>query len=73
MSKRLTVPERQEVFLALVEAQDALNDVPKSRQLIMQKFGISETILRQIEDEGIDRQWPPLAEEPDEPTLVLRS
>jgi len=63
MSKRLTVAERQEVFQALVETQDMVSDVPRSRQMITRRFGITEGTLKQIEDEGIERQWPPLAEE----------
>jgi hypothetical protein len=63
MGKRLTVDQRREIFHALVTTQDVVNDVPKSRQVIQKRFGISETILRQIEDEGIEREWPPLDEE----------
>jgi len=64
MSKRLTVDERQAIFQALVETQDVITDVPRSRQMIAKKFGITEAALRQIEEEGIERQWPPLDEEP---------
>jgi transposase-like protein len=64
MNKRLTVEERQAIFQALVETQDVIADVPRSRQMIAKKFGITDAALRQIEEEGIDRQWPPLDEEP---------
>lgn len=70
MSKRLTVDQRREIFHALVTTQDTVSDVPKSRQVILKRFGISETVLRQIEDEGIEREWPPLDE--DEDVLVLQ-
>ena len=63
MSKRLTVEQRREIFSDLVATQDVVHDVPRSKQMICQKFGITEAQLRQIEDEGIDRQWPPLEEE----------
>jgi transposase-like protein len=64
MTKRLSLEERQEIFQALVETQDVIADVPRSRQMIAKKFGITEATIRQIEEEGIDRQWPPLEDEP---------
>jgi hypothetical protein len=70
MSKRLTVDQRREIFHALVTTQDVVRDVPKSRQMIQKQFSISETVLRQIEDEGIEREWPPLEE--DEPIIQMR-
>jgi hypothetical protein len=64
MNKRLTLEERREIFLALVETQDVISDVPRSRQMIAKKYAITEATLRQIEEEGIERQWPPLEDEP---------
>jgi hypothetical protein len=49
-----------EIFLALVEAQDQEMSVSQSRRYISERFGITETQLRGIEQEGLDRQWPPL-------------
>jgi hypothetical protein len=60
MSKRLSVEERREIFQALVTAQDEVHDVPQSRRLITEKFGITEAQLKKIEEEGIEREWPPL-------------
>jgi hypothetical protein len=51
---------RKEIFLALVDAQDHELGVPQSRQLVAERFGISEAQVRDIEREGLDRQWPPL-------------
>ena len=56
----LPEPHRREVFLALVDAQDHDLGVRPSRQLVAQRFAISEAQVRQIEREGLDRQWPPL-------------
>jgi hypothetical protein len=64
MSKRLTVDQRREIFFDLVTTQDVVHDVPRSRQLVTKKYSITEAQLRQIEDEGIEREWPPLQEEP---------
>jgi hypothetical protein len=57
-----TVPEtrRKEIFLALVEAQDQELGVVQSRQLVAERFGVSEDTIKQVEREGIDAQWPPL-------------
>jgi len=51
---------RMEIFQALVEAQDQEVGVAKSRQLVADRFGVSETQVKEIEQEGLDREWPPL-------------
>jgi hypothetical protein len=56
----LSEEQRQEIFRALVEAQDHELTVSQSRSEVSQRFGISGDQLRQIEREGLDRQWPPL-------------
>jgi DNA-directed RNA polymerase sigma subunit (sigma70/sigma32) len=56
------VPEarRKEIFLALVQTQDQDVGVARSRQLIATRFGVTVEQIRQIEEEGIDHEWPPL-------------
>jgi hypothetical protein len=62
-AKRLTLQQRQEIFYDLVLTQDVLpGNVPRSRQIVTEKFDITEAQLRQIEEEGIDKEWPPLSE-----------
>ena len=61
-SKRLTLQQRQEIFYDLVMTQDVVLNVPRSRQIVTEKFDITEAQLRQIEDEGLDKEWPPLSE-----------
>ena len=56
----LPEPRRMEIFQALVEAQDQEMSVPQSRRFISERYGITETQLRNIEQEGLERQWPPL-------------
>jgi hypothetical protein len=52
---------RKEIFLALVEVQDAGGvSVPQSRKLVAERFGVTEGQVKTIETEGVDRQWPPL-------------
>ena len=36
-------------------------NVVQSRKEIAEQFGISDRQLKQIEQEGIDGEWPPLA------------
>jgi hypothetical protein len=61
-TKRLTTQQRQEIFHTLVTTQDMVPNVRKSYELVTGKYEISDTQLREIEDEGLDKQWPPLAE-----------
>src|SRR5262249_54560181 len=61
-SKRLTLQQRQEIFHTLVLTQDVVPNVPGSRQIVSEKFDITEAQLRQIEDEGLENEWPPLSE-----------
>jgi hypothetical protein len=56
----LPVEERMLVFLALVEAQDSGMTVPRSRTAVAQRFGLSEQQVRQIEQDGLEGEWPPL-------------
>jgi hypothetical protein len=51
---------RKEIFLALVDAQDHELGVAQSRKLVAERFGVSESRVREIEREGLDHQWPPL-------------
>ena len=51
---------RKKIFLALVSAQDQNLEVGQSRKLMVQRFGVSEGQVLQIEREGIENQWPPL-------------
>lgn len=62
-TKRLTQQQRQEIFRDLVLTQDVVLNVPRSRQIVMERFDITEAQLRAIEDEGLDKEWPPLSEE----------
>jgi len=61
-AKRLTLQQRREIFLDLVNTQDTVTNVPRSRQIVSEKFDISESQLRQIEEEGLEKEWPPLSE-----------
>jgi hypothetical protein len=49
-----------EIFHALVDAQDQRMTVGQSRKVVSERFNVTEKQVRQIEQEGLDRQWPPL-------------
>jgi hypothetical protein len=62
-AKRLTVQQRKEIFHSLVTTQDRGEmTVPQSVQHVSKQFEITEAQLRQIQDEGIEKEWPPLDE-----------
>lgn len=61
-AKRLTLQQRQEIFYDLVMTQDVVQNVPRSKQIVTEKFDITEAQLKQIEDEGLEKEWPPLSE-----------
>lgn len=61
-AKRLTLQQRQEIFYDLVMTQDVVQNVPRSKQIVTEKFDITEAQLKQIEDEGLEKEWPPLTE-----------
>jgi hypothetical protein len=51
---------RREIFRALVEAQDKGAPVASSRKAVAEQFGIRESQVRHIENEGLEKEWPPL-------------
>jgi hypothetical protein len=61
-TKRLTLQQRRDIFHDLVLTQDMVLNVPRSRKIVTEKFEISEAQLRQIEEEGLEKEWPPLSE-----------
>jgi hypothetical protein len=58
--QELSEEKRKEVFLALVNAQDGQVSVAQSRLSVAGQFSLSDRQIRQIEREGLDKQWPPL-------------
>ena len=62
-SKRLTIQQRKDIFKALVETQDlGVMPVPESIRHVAQQFEVTESQVRQIQEEGIEKEWPPLDE-----------
>jgi hypothetical protein len=51
---------RREIFRSLVELQDREPSVSKTRSQIARQYTLTERQLRRIEEEGIEKGWPPL-------------
>jgi hypothetical protein len=58
--KLLPEPRRKEIFPAMVDAQDHGVPPDESRKVVAERFGVSEGQLREVEQEGLDNEWPPL-------------
>ena len=57
-AKRLTIKQRKEIFHALVSVQDAgLMSTSESIAHVAQQFRIDEQQVRQIADEGVEKDW----------------
>jgi hypothetical protein len=62
-AKRLTLQQRRDIFHTLVTTQDlGLMSVAQSREHVTKQFDITDAQLRQIEEEGLEKEWPPLNE-----------
>jgi len=59
-AQSLSETRKQQIFLALLEAQDQELGVLRARKLIAENFRISEDQVIRIEREGIENNWPPL-------------
>ena len=59
-SKKLTVEQRKAIFLAVAQAQDGGQSVEGSRKAVAKEFGVSEDVVKKIEQEGSEKDWPPL-------------
>jgi hypothetical protein len=61
-TKRLTLQQRRDIFRDLVATQDLGMPVRRSYEIVTERFEISDAQLRQIEEEGLEKEWPPLNE-----------
>jgi hypothetical protein len=57
-AKKMPLPKRKEVFLALVAAQDSHSmTVRDSMRQVQVDHGITESQLEDIIEEGVDKEW----------------
>ena len=61
-SAELTLERRMELFKELVVLQDQELGTVRSRKVIAERFGVGENVVRRIEEEGIQAEWPPLSD-----------
>lgn len=61
IKKKLSIDQRRRIFKELVVAQDEQLGVAESRRKVMTDHELSDEQLKEIENEGIDKEWPPLA------------
>ncbi len=59
-TKILTLRQRKSIFQALVKAQDQGIPVPESKKRIIEKYDLTPEQLELIEEEGLEKEWPPL-------------
>ena len=62
MSESLPEEKRQEIFLKLVDHQDAGTTVEQSRLKVADTYKLDLAALQVIEREGLSQKWPPLSE-----------
>jgi hypothetical protein len=53
---------RRAIFAELIRLQDRGRGVAASRAQIAKQFAVTPAVVREVEDEGIERQWPPLGD-----------
>jgi hypothetical protein len=54
--------KRKEIFLELVQMQDTGASVSESRQIIAERFNLTERQVLRIEKEGLENDWPPISD-----------
>jgi hypothetical protein len=53
---------RRAIFAALVEAQDRARSVHEAKQEVLACFAVTWGMVERIEQEGMDKNWPPLGD-----------
>jgi hypothetical protein len=53
---------RRAIFAALVEVESRTRSLHQAKQEVLAQFGVTWNIVEQIEQEGMNNEWPPLDE-----------
>ncbi len=53
---------RRAVFAGLISLQDRGYSVTASRSMVAELHKLTPAAVRAIEDEGVEKEWPPLGE-----------
>ena len=59
-TETLSEDRRREIFAALVPAQDRGLAVAQSRQEVATRYRVTTDQLAEIEQDGMENEWPPL-------------
>lgn len=59
-SKQIPESTRKQVFQALVEVEDQGQTPAEARRQVAARFRITPEQVKSIEEEGIEKTWPPL-------------
>ena len=59
-TEAVAIDIRKSIFLAVLESQDGGTSVAQSRADTARQFSVTVDVVKEIEREGIDQQWPPL-------------
>ena len=62
MTEPLTEERRKQAFADVVAAQDEGLSVPAARARIAEQYALASDVVKDIEREGIEQNWPPLGE-----------
>lgn len=62
MSEPMSESTRKAIFHEVVSAEDDGARPSEARRQVAERFGITPDQVREIEDEGIKKTWPPLEE-----------
>jgi hypothetical protein len=56
----LTLEQRQAIFRSVIDSQDAGASVAQSRIDTAKLHSVTVEVVKSVEQEGIQNQWPPL-------------
>jgi hypothetical protein len=57
---KLPMERRMEIFQAVVEMQEQGIDTVVARLRVAKRFDVTVRVVRCIEEEGLQEEWPPL-------------
>lgn len=59
-TKQIPESTRKAIFAAVIDAEDSGENPRNARKLVAEKFEITTDQVKSIEQEGLDKTWPPL-------------
>lgn len=62
MSEPISEERRKQVFADVVAAQDEGLSVTAARARVAEQYAVAAEVVKEIEREGIEHNWPPLGD-----------